>query len=56
MRKTIKIAKKILWVIMWPFLRVDVIPFNENGRKVEFCTLFILCIPTISKIYFHDRT
>lgn len=47
-----KPTKKILKIITWPFLRVDTIPFNDNGRNLQYCTLYVLCIPMLSRIYY----
>ncbi|WDF45282.1 hypothetical protein PQ459_10275 [Chryseobacterium sp. KACC 21268] len=47
-----KLIKKILKVITWPILRVDTTPFNDNGRDLQYCTLYVLCIPMLSRIYY----
>ncbi|QIY82529.1 hypothetical protein HER18_02715 [Chryseobacterium sp. NEB161] len=47
-----KLSKRILKILLWPILRVDSIPFNDNGTPVLYCTLFVFCIPTVSKIYY----
>lgn len=44
MRKTIKKLLKI-------FIRIDKIPFTDNGKSVEYCTMYICGLAIASNVY-----
>ena len=43
--------KKILKRFLKTFIRIDRIPFTDNGKSAEYCTLFILGLAVASNVY-----
>jgi len=46
-----KQSKKIIKRFLKFFIRIDKIPFTDNGRPAEYCTMYIFGLPLVSNIY-----
>lgn len=44
-------VKKVLKSILKSFIRIDKIPFTENGRSAEYCTMYVFGLAVCSNIY-----
>ncbi|CAA7196847.1 hypothetical protein [Chryseobacterium potabilaquae] len=45
-----KQSKKLLKRGLKLFIRIEIIPFNDNGKTVEYCTMYVFGLPLISNI------
>jgi len=43
--------KKIFRSFLKLFIRIDRIPFTENGRDSEYCTMYVFGLAICSNIY-----
>jgi|GEM_PF-3547601 len=46
-----KHLKKLLKSVLKSFVRIDKIPFTDNGRQAEYCTTYVFGLAITSNIY-----
>lgn len=56
MRKLFKkVFKKLLKAVLKTFVRIDKIPFTDNGRSAEYCTMYVFGLAITSNIYSREN-
>jgi hypothetical protein len=49
-KTTVKV-KKVLKSFLQLFIRIDRIPFTENGKNAEYCTMYVFGLAISSNVY-----